>query len=263
VAVVVLAGAVGVGLGVAHREAVPATATTVEGLTGVVWKLSSVSDAKGTSPVPAKDRSTLRFPGDGTALASIACNGAGGKAVITTDPPTITISELLVTRVGCPAVDGRVEEVTQTVFRSPMTWTLQDGTLVLRTASGATLTYVPQPPPLKSELVGITWRLDGTGVVGNVWGTVGSDRSTLRIDEDGTVRAVMACNTVTGIAVVTTTPAEVSFSALTGTDVACTGAEKAISDALTKAFAQPLAWRVVDDVLTLTTAKGDLLQYER
>lgn len=146
------------------------------------------------------------------------------------------------------------------LFSGPLTYEVQPGRAVLRTAAGDSATLAAKPRTPDAPLLATVWTVDS--LVGKETasslpaGAEGKARFTL--NADGSASGNLGCNRFNAKA--TVQGDSVTFGPLTTTRMACLGPEGEVERALTELFGSgPLTWRIQDDTLTLTGAAGTAL----
>lgn len=129
-------------------------------LTGTEWLLTSITTAGGTIPVPAAMDAVLRLDGSGALSINDGCNDFGASVVISADH--LQIGSGGSTDVAC----GGYPEI-RAVFPYQLTgsvdWAVRNGTLVLTTARGTSLSFTVRPSIYRSDGPGAKVRVLAEG----------------------------------------------------------------------------------------------------
>ncbi|WP_369778383.1 META domain-containing protein [Streptomyces sp. R33] len=107
-------------------------------ITATMWTVTSLRSGETVSSVPAgaAGKAVFSLGADGTASGNLGCNRFSAKATV--DGPRVTFGPLTTTRMACEGPQGELErKLTELFAGSPLTWSVEGGTLTL-TAPDAT-----------------------------------------------------------------------------------------------------------------------------
>ncbi len=156
------------------------------------WELVSGTASGSPLPQPAGAGATLGL--DGTeAVGRSFCNHYSGA--YTVDGDSIRFDGLGGTEMGCEP-DVMAAEVAYLTALGAVDTMARDGEDLLLTGDGVELRFRPVPRVPDSPLTGTDWGLEAL-VDGEVVSSV-TGRSTLRLEDDGSITAATACTTLTG-----------------------------------------------------------------
>lgn len=191
----------------------PEDGSEPEALAGTEWVL-----AEGV-PVVAGYPITLRVE-DGEVRGTAACNTYSATVVITGD--ALEIGDIAVTEMGCPEPGVHDSEAAYLgALQAVERYEHEAGRLLL-SGPGVELRFEAATPVEDAPLTGTDWQLEslvtGSGPDGTVSSTMAD--ATLRLDDDGTMRAFDGCNELAGRWVLGDDGVLVVSEVVT-TDVAC------------------------------------------
>ncbi|WP_037634023.1 META domain-containing protein [Streptomyces katrae] len=110
-------------------------------LTTTAWTVTSLVSGQSASSVPAEaaGRAVFTLSADLAASGSLGCNRFSAKA--TGDGAQLTFGPLTTTRMACEGPVGELErKLTELFAESPLTWSVEGGTLTLTAPDGTGLT---------------------------------------------------------------------------------------------------------------------------
>lgn len=169
------------------------------------WQLHSGTIDGRAVPIVNSHPITLNI--DGKVIGGTAsCNGYGGEVQ---RDGGFRVTSLNYTQMACfPEATMLAESTYLEALGRVDTANVIARTLVL-TGSGVSLEFAPLDPVPTADLVGTTWLLDGL-LAGDTVTSVGGDRATLQLLDDGTFTGSTGCRSVAGSYVVS--GAEVIFT---------------------------------------------------
>lgn len=86
-------------------------------LVGTEWVVESLVSGEAVSSVPGEARASITFHDDGTVSVQPGCNTGGGRYVV--EGTSVTITDLILTRMACVDERGELEKVVLAVLEAP------------------------------------------------------------------------------------------------------------------------------------------------
>lgn len=217
------------------------------------WQfLSGTIDGRAV-PIVDSHPITLNIDGDVTG-GTASCNGYGGEVQ---RDGGFRVTELSSTEMACfPELTMLSESAYLEGLGRVDTADVIARTLAL-TGSGVSLEFAALDPVPTADLVGTTWVLDGL-LAGDTVTSVGGDRATLQLFDDGTFTGSTGCRSVAGSYVVS--GAEVTFTSW-GAEGECSQSLQAQDSHVVSVFEGGFRVEIEGDRLTILVRGNDGLTY--
>jgi heat shock protein HslJ len=184
-------------------------------LEDTVWSLISYQDGKSVLP---ETEITATFD-DGALFGSAGCNDYRGSYEL--DGQSLAVSPVAMTRKACagPAGVMEQEQAYGAALASVAGYRIQGERLELLDAGAVVVATFGARPSVGSEIVGVTWRWQGTQTPVEQIAVDAPERYTLELLPDGRVSVQADCNRVGGTYALTASQLELSLT--TSTKAAC------------------------------------------
>ena len=224
-------------------------------LTGVVWVLDDASVAGLVQDVPSTAQVTIAFE-EGQAHGTAACNSYGG-AYQAGDDGSISFDAFAVTQMACDQPLMTLESAYLEELGGVTSFEVEaEGNLQLSNGP-ATLSFSREASPEPVPLVGTTWTLTSVAAGDTVMSVVSGTEITAEFADDETVSGSAGCNRFSGT--YSAAGAELSFSALATTKMACAGYVMAQERVFLDAMSDVSSFVIDGEQLTLSDGSGGAL----
>ncbi|MDH2393230.1 META domain-containing protein [Streptomyces sp. HNM0663] len=224
-------------------------------LTGIRWSVESVTVEGEKTANPTDAHITLTD--EGRAEGSYGCNRFGADATVEGD--TVTVGQGTMTEIGCEKPVMQFEELLRKAFSGTLTAAVDDGRLTLTTRQGDTIALTSDPAVPDAPLTGTKWTV--TSLVSGE--TVSSapagaeQKAHLTLDDEGTMRGSLGCNTFSVAADVDAAQSTITLSKLATTRKLCEGPEAELETAVLRVLEQDsVTYEIEQRALTLTAENG-------
>ncbi|WP_267245415.1 META domain-containing protein [Streptomyces sp. PR69] len=224
-------------------------------LTGIRWSVESVTvdGEKTANPTGAH----VTFTDEGRAEGNYGCNRFG--ADVTVEGDTVTVGRGVMTEIGCEKPVMRFEELLSKAFSGTLTAAVDDGRLTLTTRQGDTIALTSDPAVPDAPLAGAKWTVTSL-ISGETVSSVpaGAERKAhLTLDDEGTLRGSLGCNTFSVAAEVDEAQSTITLSKLATTRKLCEGPEAELETAVLRVLEQDsVTYEIEQRSLTLTADDG-------
>ena len=216
---------------------------------GQTWRMTDLSGLEATRLEALERPVTVRFA-DGRVNGFSACNTFVGDYAL--DGDRLVLGELASTMMACAEPAAEVERHFQTAFAGTLEYAFDDAVMRLTGASGASLSFVAEPPP---RLEGVAWTVKSfnngrQAVVG-----VTDDAAIVMRFGDGEVSGDTGCNSFR--ASYATTADRIEFGPAATTRRACEETMMTQEREFLAALVSSVNWTIESGVLDMHRADGE------